>query len=171
MEVLSRRTLVKAIPAIACASVLAEVMGSSSALASELPTCSPNRFRSYEELERAFNEFGKLSDEAVRSLIISHGDGQYSVKSERIPLPGPAAIVSCVLTAAWIFRNGTDRNRVIGQLTEVVVGCVGIPLGTTLTLKVARLIWKHRRRIIAALSAIGLTAAQLAPLENAPYPR
>lgn len=56
------------------------------------------------------------------------------------------------------------------RVAEVIVGCVGIPGATWAVAKLAVLVWKYRRKIAAALSAAGLTAAQLAPLRNARHP-
>lgn len=131
-----------------------------------------------EELEAAFQELGELEDSRVTRMAQVTADRQRGALSPTaatqalgIPMPGPLAVINCVLTAAWVFRRGTSKNRVLYQLAEVVVGCVGIPAASWIVLRVARLIWQYKRKIIAALSAIGLTAAQLAPLRNAPYPQ
>lgn len=128
--------------------------------------------RDFEDFERAFEEFGSTSDvdlakiatrqKQLKDLGIAQPAG--------LPLPGPAAIVSCALTAVWVFRKGVSKNQVIMQVTEVIVGCVGIPATSWVLVRVARLVWKYRTKIAAALAAVGLTAAQLAPIRNAPYP-
>lgn len=123
-------------------------------------------------MEAAFEELGDLTDAEVQQLAESQAAaGEDSgAHVAGIPLPGPAALVSCALTAAWVFRGGVAKDRVIMQVTEVVVGCVGIPATSWVLVRVARLVWKYRTKIAAALAAAGLTAAQLAPLRNAPYP-
>lgn len=128
--------------------------------------------KEYEDLETAFGELGDLTDAEVQELAESQmaTGGESDPAVARIPLPGPAALVSCALTAAWVFRGGVSENRVIMQVTEVVVGCVGIPATSWVLVRVARLVWRYRKKIAAALAAAGLTAAQLAPLRNAPYP-
>lgn len=138
-------------------------------------TCdlSSAELQEYEDVEAAFEELGDLTDAEVQQLAENQaaaGEGGGGVEAAAIPLPGPAALVSCALTAAWVFRGGVSENRVIMQVTEVVVGCVGIPATSWVLVRVARLVWKYRAKIAAALSAAGLTAAQLAPLRNAPYP-
>lgn len=64
--------------------------------------------------------------------------------------------------AAWAESDasGCDTLR----------SCVGIPGATWIVIRVARLVRTHRMRIVAALSAIGLTVAQLAPSRNARRP-
>ena len=132
------------------------------------------KFESVEELEAAFEQFGALSDASVASMARAQQAGAAGVGSAgaslALALPGPAAIVSCALTAAWVFRQGANRDTIAMQIAEVVVGCVGIPGATWIVLRVARLVWTYRMKIAAALSAIGLTAAQLAPLRNAKRP-
>lgn len=188
---IKRRVLLAGIPAVAISS-----LASRSAFAEPAPvfgkvplpgrpapclpgaSCGDSGITTLEELEAAFGELGELEDFQVTRMA------QFSVDRERgvmapdaatqafgIPMPGPLAVINCVLTAAWVFRRGVSKNRVLYQLAEVVVGCIGIPAASWIVLRVARLIWKYKRKIIAALSAIGLTASQLAPLRNAPYPR
>ena len=130
------------------------------------------------ELERAFAELSQTGDEEVQEMVAqiarrNHAAVRQDVLSPtflRVPLPGPAALVQCALSAAWIFRKGANSSTICMQVAEVVVACVGIPAASWVVLKVARLVWDNRRRIAAALSAIGLTAAQLAPLTNARRP-
>lgn len=81
-----------------------------------------------------------------------------------------AAIWACILSTAYIFHQGTDRNRVIGQMTDAVLGCVGFPLGGRVAAYVSQFLWDHRTKIISMLSVAGLTTAQLAPLREAPRP-
>lgn len=142
--------------------------------AEECDTCDLNSadLQEYEDMEAAFEELGDLTDAEVQQLAESQAAaGEDSgAHVAGIPLPGPAALVSCALTAAWVFRGGVAKDRVIMQVTEVVVGCVGIPATSWVLVRVARLVWKYRTKIAAALAAAGLTAAQLAPLRNAPYP-
>lgn len=166
MEI-SRRTLSKALPIGFIAAMSAPV--AANALA---PAPSDEQLKAYKKIERQFNELAEMKDTDVARLAkqVDASRKNPNRPTPYIGLPGPAAIISCILNAAWVFRQGTDKNRIIGQLTEIVVGCVGIPLGSTLTLKLSRIIWDNRTKIIAALSAIGLTAAQLAPLKNAPRP-
>lgn len=137
--------------------------------AGEAASCDASipKFESYEELEKAFDELGELPEEQVVKYA-RQATGE--LPTPKIPLPGPAALVQCALASAWIFRNGTTKNTVMMQLADAVMSCVGIPLGSAVVIKVARLIWKYKGKIIAALSAAGLTAAQLAPLKNAPKP-
>ncbi|QMV85097.1 hypothetical protein HW450_12340 [Corynebacterium hindlerae] len=76
-----------------------------------------------------------------------------------IPLPGPTAIIGCVLNVGWVFRNGSDSQRIYTQLADIVIGCVGIPLGSHATLLVAKQNWKYRQKIAAALALTGISAA------------
>lgn len=166
MEI-SRRTLTKALPV----GVVAAMTGPVAANAlSATPT--DEQLKAYKQIERQLNELGEMKDSDVARLAkqVDTSRKDPNRPTPYIGLPGPAAIVGCILNAGWIFRQGTDKNRIIGQLTEVVVACIGIPLGTNLTLKLSRIIWDNRQKIIAALSAIGLTVSQLAPLQNAPRP-
>lgn len=174
-----RKVLFNIAPAVIAGGVFGTTTPSAMASGSRAPgepavscgTCNENaaaaKFSNFDELEQAFHELGELSDGDVEQLSLQ---ATGKAPTPRIPLPGPAAIVSCALSAAWIFRNGTSKDRVMGQLAEAVINCVGIPLGSTVTVKVARLIWKYKKKIVAALAAAGLTAAQLAPLKNAPKP-
>lgn len=163
MEV-SRRSIAKALPVGIVAALTAPAIANA---APDIPTTE--QMRVYKRLEREFKELGAMSDSDVVQLAQQIQDKR-NQPTTYVGLPGPAAIVSCALNAAWIFRQGTSKDKIIGQLTEAVIGCIGIPLGTTLTLKLSRIIWDNRQKIIAALSAIGLTASQLAPLQNAPRP-
>lgn len=179
----NRRTLVaKILPAVTVGGAMASMTGPANATPTpgtpDIPslgaciTCSGGKFANYEEFEAAFHEFGQLNDSEIRRLATMqtgrHFDG---VTTMAIPLPGPAAIIQCALSAAWIFRKGTNKNTIIGQLADTIVSCVGIPIVGGLVLPhVMALIWKYKKKIIAALSAIGLTAAQLAPLAHAPKP-
>ncbi|MFJ5108734.1 MULTISPECIES: hypothetical protein [unclassified Glutamicibacter] len=137
-------------------------------------TCDPDSkdLQNIEDFERAFEEFGSVSDIEIAQMAKRQKrlNDLGVMQPAGLPLPGPAAIVSCALTAAWVFRKGVSKNQVIMQVTEVIVGCVGIPATSWVLVRVARLVWKYRKKIAAALAAVGLTAAQLAPIRNAPYP-
>ncbi len=114
-----------------------------------------------------------MPDESVASMARAQQAGSESGRSDPqfgIPLPGPAKIVECALSAAWVFYRGVDRDTVAMKIADVVVACVGIPPASWVIRRVAQLVWQHRMKIVAALSAIGLTAAQLAPLRNAKRP-
>lgn len=163
MEV-SRRSIAKALPVGIVAALTAPAIANATP---DVPTAE--QMRVYKRLERGFKELGAMSDSDVVQLAQQIQDKR-NQPTTYVSLPGVAGIISCILNALWIFRQGTDKNRIIGQLTDVVVGCIGIPLGTTLTLKLSRMIWDNRQKIIAALSAAGLTVSQLAPLQNAPRP-
>lgn len=137
-------------------------------------SCESNNkdLQDVEDIELAFEKFGQLTDAEVAQIAKTQKkirDMGMAVPAG-LPLPGPAAIVSCALTAIWVFRKGISKNQVTMQVTEVIVGCVGIPATSWVLIRVARLVWKYRKKIAAALAAAGLTASQLAPLRNAPYP-
>lgn len=123
-------------------------------------------------LERAFSRLGTLSDAEVARIATTYGPARLPRETSAygIPMPGPAAIVQCALSAAWIFKGGANSNTIIRQVAEVVVACVGIPATSWVIIRVARLVWKYRTKIAAALTAMGLTAAQVAPIVRAPYP-
>ena len=130
------------------------------------------------ELEDAFSQLGKLSEAQVKQLATVsqanslNGRGpSHAPQAVPIVAIGVKTLISCALSAAWVFRDGkTNRNNVIKRVAEVIVGCLGIPGLTSGTCWLLRLIWTHRKKIAAALSALGLTAAQLAPLRNARRP-
>lgn len=118
-------------------------------------------------IEEALTWLGDASPEEIRRAF----ENRNAFGEDRgVLLPGPTAIVGCVLNAAWVFRDGYDADRIYYQLADLVMGCAGIPFASGLTTKVAKLIWKNRQRIAAALGVVGITAAQLAPFLNAPEP-
>lgn len=136
--------------------------------------------QSVEDLEAAFAELGALSDDEVVATAIqvqeSRGESVpegLSAKPAVIPIVaiGVKTLISCALSAAWVFRDGDlNSGNAAMRVAEVIVGCVGIPGATWDVTKLAVLVWKYRKKIAAALSAAGLTAAQLAPLRNARHP-
>lgn len=134
--------------------------------------CSGASISSVEELDTAFEDLGALSEDEVAQLAASSNDASQTAV-DIAPMAVPIAVpllVNCALNCAWIFRNGVSEDEVAMKMADVVVGCVGIPAGGAVLIRVGRLIWQHRTKIAAALSAIGLTAAQLAPLYNAKRP-
>ncbi|MBF0808489.1 hypothetical protein E4U03_07685 [Rothia nasimurium] len=158
----SRRTATK----VLCAGFALAMMPQTKVFASE--SLTPEEERAYRELQRQFEHLDQMSD---REISVAVHELQQTVHVRRaVPLPGPFAILSCAGSAWWIFRDGTDEHRVMSQITDVIMSCIGIPGGAFITLKVSRLIWDHRQKVIAILSAMGLTAAQLAPLQKAPRP-
>ena len=122
-------------------------------------------------LEIIDQELAWFENASPADVKAAHLEASRQSEERAIPLPGPTAIVGCVLTAAWVFRGGYDPNGVYMQLAEVVIGCVGIPVGSWATVQVAKQIWKYRQKIAAALGVIGISAAHLAPFINAPEPR
>lgn len=129
---------------------------------------SPEQVAYLEAIDRELAWFETASTEEVK---VAHQEASQQSEERAVPLPGPTAIVGCVLNAAWVFRGGYDPNGVYMQLAEVVIGCVGIPVGSWATVQVAKQIWKYRKKIAAALGVIGISAAHLAPFVNAPEPR
>lgn len=171
---INRRNVFRFAPAAALAVI--STSASASAAGTAAGTCNSGcgggPLGSLEDIEDAFAQLGMLSDATVRrmSLAVHSGAPSAVTVGWGIPLPGPAAIVNCALSAAWIFRRGADEDRIIYQVAEVVVSCVGIPATGWVVRRVAVLVWKYRRKIAAALMAIGLSAAQVGPLVNAPRP-
>lgn len=120
-----------------------------------------------EQIEAELQKLEELSPEEIEQ-IASEGS---TPQAYGIPMPGPTAIIGCVLNAAWVFRGGSDSQRIYTQLAEIVIGCVGIPLGSHATVLVAKQIWKYRHKIAAALALTGISVAHLAPFVNAPEPQ
>lgn len=111
----------------------------------------------------------------LKSIVKKYRDNQistpcYTTSPQAFPIVAAASIWACVLNTIHIFQNGTDENRILGQMAEVILGCVGFPAGGHLLAHVTRFLWNHRTQVAAMLSVAGLTTAQLAPLRNARRP-
>lgn len=177
---LNRRAALASAPALAVAvlaptaSASGNTTRSAQSTTSDCPSgeCSEGSISSVEELDTAFEDLSALSDEEVAQLAKSSQESSEGA-GELAPMAIPIAVpllVNCALNCAWIFRDGVSESEVAMKMADAVVGCVGVPAGGAALIRVGRLIWKHRKKIAAALSAVGLTAAQLAPLYNAKRP-
>lgn len=71
--------------------------------------------------------------------------------------------------------TGIRASPVTLPSPEVIVSCVDISATSWVLIREASLVWKLQKKIAAALAAAlaaaGLTASQLAPFRNAPYPK
>lgn len=129
-----------------------------------------------EDLLATVEEFGGVPEEdvaAVAKQIHSERNGDATVAPAALPIVaiGVKTLIGCVLSAAWVFRDGSlTSGNAASRVAEVIVGCVGIPGAQWAITKLAVLVWRYRKKIAAALSAAGLTAGQLAPLVNAKHP-
>ncbi|MDU0478438.1 hypothetical protein QVA66_04190 [Staphylococcus chromogenes] len=128
---------------------------------------TPQEQEALGQIEAELQKLDEMTPEEIERIASEGSDSQ----ARGIPLPGPAAIIGCVLNAGWVFRDGSDSQRIYAQLAEIVIGCVGIPLGSHATVLVAKQIWKYRQKIAAALALAGISAAHLAPFVNAPEPQ
>lgn len=141
--------------------------------APECLTCGDGKVESLEELEQEFRNLDDYTEDQVASfaaeILAARGEAAGEIRPAVVPI-AVSVLVNCALNAAWVFRNGVSSDEAAMKVAEVIVGCVGLPGASWAVIRVARLVWTHRRKIAAALSAAGLTAAQVAPLINARRP-
>jgi len=167
---MKRRVLMTTLPAALIGTAIA---APASAVAK--PSGSAEGIESDEDLIAAMEELGNTSEEdlaqVAKSIESEREPGTVSPAVVPIVAVGVKTLVGCTLSAAWVFRDGSlTTSNAASRVAEVIVGCVGIPGAQWAITKLAVLVWKYRKKIAAALSAAGLTAAQLAPLTNAKKP-